>query len=132
MTVSQLKKTTFLILSGFIILGLVLILNNLQSAKNVKSYSSISESGVQVIEVFAKNGYSPSIIEAKSNVATILRIKTENTYDCSAVLSIPKLNYSKFLPSSGKSDVQILPQQPGTEIVASCSMGMYGFKIDFV
>lgn len=126
------NKILFLISSGSLILLLSISLVAIQNTKNTKAYSSISDNGVQVIEVFAKNGYSPSKIEAKANVATILRIKTDNTYDCSAVLSIPKLSYSKFLPTSGNSDVQILPQKEGTEITASCSMGMYGFSINFV
>jgi plastocyanin domain-containing protein len=86
----------------------------------------------QVIKVFAKNGYSPSKITAKADTETIIRIETNNTYDCSAALVIPSIKYSKFLPTSGTTDIQLLPQKAGTEIQASCSMGMYGFTIEFV
>lgn len=131
MNKETLKKTSFLIVSLLVIGGLFFVLKNIQNG-NSETGEAIVQDGVQVVNVFAKNGYSPSIITAKADTPTILRISTNNTYDCSAALNIPALSYSKFLPTSGSSDVQILPQKAGTEILGSCSMGMYGFKIVFV
>jgi plastocyanin domain-containing protein len=53
--------------------------------------------GKQVIEILARGGYSPRKTVAKAGVPTILRVKTQNTYDCSSALVIPALNYRKFL-----------------------------------
>lgn len=132
MNKSQLQKIGFLAVSSIVILSLFLVLHGLQSAKNTSAEAEIREGGAQVIEIFAKNGYTPTTIQAKADTPTILRIQTENTYDCSAALIIPDLNYEKFLQPTATSDVQILPQKAGTEILGSCSMGMYGFKINFV
>jgi plastocyanin domain-containing protein len=128
----NLKSSIFILVAIIVIVGLVFVLNSLQGSKKTSAEAVLGEDGVQVITVTAKNGYTPGIINAKSDTPTILRIKTENTFDCSAAISIPELNYSKFLPPSANSDVQILPQKPGSKIVASCSMGMYGFEINFV
>jgi plastocyanin domain-containing protein len=113
---------------------LVLVAGFLVLSDNSSSATAIaSEDGkFQIIEVTAKNGYSPRVTEAKSNTATILRVKTSNTLDCSGSLFIPDLKYQEFLPTSGETDIQILPQKAGTTISASCSMGMYGFEIRFV
>jgi|SRR5690606_17220201 len=131
MTKSQLQKYIFLFTSVIIIGILFSVLHGIQSSKNTSAEAHI-ENGTQVIEIFAKNGYSPTKIQAKSNLLTILRIKTENTYDCSASLTIPDIKYSKFLQPTASTDVQLLPQTAGTKIRGSCSMGMYGFEIIFV
>lgn len=131
MNKETLKKLSFLVVSLFVIGGMFIVLKGIQTS-NSETGEAVITDGVQVVNVFAKNGYSPAVITAKADTPTILRISTNNTYDCSAALNIPALSYSKFLPTSGSSDVQILPQKPGTEILGSCSMGMYGFKIVFV
>ncbi len=86
----------------------------------------------QIVEVFAKNGYTPSITEAKAGVPTILKVVTKNTLDCSAALFIPSIKYQKYLPMTGETEIQLLPQKSGTTVTASCSMGMFGFEIRFV
>lgn len=86
----------------------------------------------QVAEVFAKNGYSPTKIQANANVPTILKIKTENTLDCSGSVVIPELDFQEFLPVTGITEIQILPQESGETIAASCTAGQYGFEIRFV
>lgn len=125
------KKLRFLL--GFLVLAVTLtfVLISLKSSNAVEGEAE-NINGQQVINVVAKNGYSPSKIVAKADIPSIIRIQTNNTYDCSAALVIPAINYSKFLPPSGTTDVQLLPQRAGTEILASCSMGMYGFTIEFV
>lgn len=115
-------------------LVLVLIAGFVVISKNSETTLSkaVTESGFQIVEVTAKNGYSPKITEAKANTPTILRMITKNTLDCSASLFVPDLKYQEFLPTSGETDIQILPQAAGTTISGSCSMGMYGFEIRFV
>ncbi len=96
------------------------------SANNVKN-----EDGKQIIEVSAKGGYAPSMTTAKANVPTILRIQTSATFDCSSALRIPTLNYSKNLPPTGTTDIEVPAQVAGTTLEALCSMGMYGFSVAF-
>ena len=87
--------------------------------------------GRQIIAIFAKGGYSPRIVEAKAGVPTVLRIKTDGTFDCSASLVIPALSYRNFLPSSGIVEIAIPADLAGSEMRGFCSMGMYGFRINF-
>lgn len=87
--------------------------------------------GKQVIEILARGGYSPRKTVAKAGVPTILRVKTENTYDCSSSLVIPALNYRKFLSASDTAEVEIPPQKAGDAIKGVCGMGMYSFNIEF-
>ncbi len=87
--------------------------------------------GKQLIEVSAKGGYSPRVISAKAGVPTILRMKTNGTFDCSASVVIPKLSYQKFLQPSGTEDLAITPEQAQGTMQGLCSMGMYNFQIKF-
>ena len=88
--------------------------------------------GKQVIEVLAKNGFSPNFVTAKANLPVVLKVKTENTFDCSAVMSIPKLGIRESLPPTGYTSIQIPAQESGTTLDATCSMGMFHMKINFI
>ena len=88
------------------------------------------ENGKQIVEVSAKAGYLPKKTIAKIGVPTVLRLKTDGTFDCSSALRIPSMGINKHLPASGTTDIDI-----GTPQVASitgvCVMGMYSFRVDF-
>lgn len=87
--------------------------------------------GTQIIEISAKGGYAPRLTSAKAGVATILRIKTNATFDCSSALRIPAIGYSKTLPATGTTDIPLPAQTAGSTLKALCSMGMYNFSISF-
>ncbi len=97
------------------------------SAQNV----TINAEGRQIIDLTAKGGYKPNRTVAKAGVATTLKVHTKGTFDCSSALVIPSLNVQTALAPSGVKEVEIPPQEPGTTIEGSCSMGMYGFAIAF-
>ncbi len=86
--------------------------------------------GKQIVEVSVQGGYRPRKSIAKAGVPTVLRFVTNNTYDCSSSVRIPSMGYSAFLPSTGKTDVDLGVQQAGV-LRGSCGMGMYTFEIDF-
>ena len=86
--------------------------------------------GKQIVEISVQGGYRPRKSTAKAGVPTVLRFVTNNTYDCSAAVRIPSMGYSAFLPSTGKTDVDLGVQQAGV-LRGSCGMGMYTFEIDF-
>jgi plastocyanin domain-containing protein len=94
--------------------------------------SVINQENKQIIELIAKGGYFPATIQASANKATILRIKTNNTFDCSSALTIPSLGINKRLPQTGSTDIEIEPRNAGTQIDGTCSMGMYYFSIKFI
>jgi len=91
----------------------------------------VMENDKQVIEIKAKGGYSPSLSIAKANVPTILRVTTNSSFDCSSALRIPAIGYSKNLPPTGTTDIELPTQAAGTTLKALCSMGMYNFSIQF-
>jgi hypothetical protein len=87
--------------------------------------------GKQIIDITARVGYSPRVVVAKAGVPTILRMTTDNTYDCSASLAIPKISYREFLPSSGVVEIPISAEQAQGTLDGLCAMGMYNFQIRF-
>lgn len=100
--------------------------------KEIAATSAVSfVDGKQIIDLSAKEGYSPRIISAKAGVPTVLRVSTDRTFDCSASLVIPKLSYQKLLQSSGVEEITISADQAQGNLQGLCSMGMYGFQIQF-
>jgi plastocyanin domain-containing protein len=87
--------------------------------------------GKQLIEVAVKEGYHPKAVTAKAGVPTVLKMKTDGTYDCSIVFVIPELKMRTQLPPSGMTDVEIPAQKTGTDLMAVCGMGMYSLEIKF-
>ncbi|MBU1039068.1 hypothetical protein KKC17_02460 [Patescibacteria group bacterium] len=89
------------------------------------------EDGVQYINITAKGGYYPRSLLATANQPTVLRIKTNNTFDCSTALTIPKLNYQKFLSPSAVEEINLTATQAQGTLRGVCSMGMYSFAVKF-
>jgi len=89
-------------------------------------------SGAHLITINAKNsGYSPSQLIAPAGKTIDLTIVTDNTRSCSRAFEIPALGYSVLLPQTGEEKVEIPPQQSGTQLRFTCSMGMYTGVIVF-
>lgn len=124
---------------GFIVI-IVLILATLGffflsrqgSNSNVAGESVVQQDNTQIIEIGVKGGYTPSNINAKAGVKTILKFKTNNTYDCSSSIYIPKLGLREFLPPIGEKVYTIEVEQASGKLNGSCSMGHYTFTINFV
>lgn len=87
--------------------------------------------GKQIVNIRAKGGYSPIVSAVRANTETILRIETNNTFDCSSAVTIPALNYRANLPMSGIAEIFIPPQNSGTILQGLCAMGMYKFQLRF-
>lgn len=86
----------------------------------------------QIINIEARGGYFPRVTTAKANLPTVIKVSTNNTFDCSSALIIPSLNFRKNLPPVGVTEIEVSPQQAGTKIQGLCSMGMYRFDINFI
>lgn len=86
----------------------------------------------QVIEIDAKGGYSPKLTTAKAGVPTVLRIKTNGTYDCSSAIAIPSIGFRKNLDATGVTEVNVPIQMAQGTLEGVCSMGMYGFSVRFL
>ena len=87
--------------------------------------------GVQFVDIKAKGGYFPRLTYAQSGIPTILRIETNNTFDCSSALVIPSLKYRANLEPSGVTEIELPPQKAGSSQKGLCSMGMYGLEVRF-
>jgi plastocyanin domain-containing protein len=131
------KNTMTMIVVGFIVVvvgifGFIALGSSNNSADSNSNGTSVVQSGdSQIVELTAKGGYSPSTVTASADKPTILRVKTNNTFDCSSSLNIPSLGIRKNLPSSGETDIEIAAQKSGTTIKGTCGMGMYNFSIKF-
>ena len=87
--------------------------------------------GKQIVDISAKGGYFPRVVLAKAGMPTVLRVSTRGTFDCSASLVIPKLQYQKFLQPTGTEEIPISPEQAQGAMQGLCGMGMYNFQIKF-
>ncbi len=87
--------------------------------------------GKQTISINAKGGYFPRVTTAKAGLPTVIKVNTKGTFDCSSALVIPSIGYRGNLPPSGETTVDLPPQEAGTTINGLCSMGMYGFSVNF-
>lgn len=86
----------------------------------------------QVIEIDAKGGYSPKLTTAKAGVPTVLRLKTNGTYDCSSAVTIPSIGFRKNLDATGVTEVEVPAHIAQGTLEGVCSMGMYNFSVRFM
>lgn len=102
-----------------------------QVAGITSSNVTFDATGTQIITVAVKNGYEPRVINAMPGVPTIIRMNSQKTYGCERAFTLPTLGIVKNLPANGATDISIEPQEPGTSLLGSCTMGMYTFTINF-
>jgi plastocyanin domain-containing protein len=121
-----------LIIAVAIISGAVLLAKsgNSDNPQNVPNAAVISD-GKQVIEIYAKGGYSPRVTIAKAGVPTLIKVNTRGTFDCSSALVIPDIGYRTNLPPSGITEIEVPAQKSGSILQGLCAMGMYSFQIHF-
>ena len=136
------KPTVISIIVAVLILsGVVYITSNMSSSlsgkttakthvpeENIHNVSIVG--GKQIIEINTKGGYFPKLSTAKAGMPTILRFKTNGTFDCSSSVRIPSMNISKILPNTATTDIDVGTQKLGT-LLGTCGMGMFKFVVDF-
>jgi plastocyanin domain-containing protein len=135
------NKKGFLIIFGTVVVVILIIIFSKQGPKTVTYGEAAStqttspnvstENDKQIIEIVAKGGYTPRSTIAKANVPTIIRVKTNNTFDCSSTLRIPAINYSKNLEPTATDDIELPKEPEGATLSGVCGMGMYNFSIQF-
>ncbi len=89
------------------------------------------ENGVQYVDILARGGYTPRLTKAQAGIPTVLRMRTENTFDCSSALVIPALNYSSFLKPADAALITVPVEKAQGTLEGMCSMGMYRFSVVF-
>jgi plastocyanin domain-containing protein len=125
-----------ILIAGVLIVGSVVLTSGPSSSsqdnREKGTANNVSEvAGVQYIDIDVRGGYSPRVTEAKAGLATVLRMKTSGSLDCSIALVIPAVSYRKNLPMTGVTEIDIPPQESGEKMRGLCSMGMYSFTINF-
>jgi plastocyanin domain-containing protein len=101
---------------------------NVSAGGNSSNVSMVD--GKQIIEIEVKGGYRPGKSIAKAGVPTIIRFKTNGTFDCSSSVRIPNLNFSQTLPQTGTTDINVGTSTVGV-LQGTCGMGMYRFEVEF-
>lgn len=89
------------------------------------------EDGVQYVDITAQGGYFPRTTRAKAGVPTVIRMKTENTYDCSSALVIRDLSYEGRLQPTGVEEISVPVEKAQGTLKGMCSMAMYHFEVVF-
>ena len=79
----------------------------------------------------ANNGYFPATLHAPANTALTLALVTDNTTSCARDFVIPALGFYQLLPRSGVTTTALPPQEAGSILRYTCSMGMYTGQIVF-
>lgn len=128
------KPTLFAFIISIVIVGWAFWVVRGEPAgdqESVPSPVAVIEDGTQIIDIAAKGGYSPRVVVAKAGVPTVLRVRTNGTFDCSASIVIPKLSYQKFLQPSAVEEIPISAAQAQGTLQGLCAMGMYNFQIKF-
>lgn len=120
-----------IVVAGVIIGGAFMLANNNSDDRSVANVNNVSiVDGRQIIEITARGGYQPQKSVAKAGVPTIIRFKTNGTFDCSSSVRISSLGIFKGLPQTGSTDIDIGSGKIGI-LQGSCGMGMYPFQIEF-
>jgi len=124
----------FTIESGLALMGSPYAVSNLM--RNGSETSNAGEVVPLAVEgdliLAAKNdGYYPGVLYAKAGVPLLLNVVTNNTTSCSRAFVIPSLGVETILPKTGSVPIEIPPQEAGTVMQFTCSMGMYTGQIVF-
>ncbi|HTK03478.1 MAG TPA: sulfite exporter TauE/SafE family protein [Alphaproteobacteria bacterium] len=85
-----------------------------------------------VVNITITNGgYKADVNTLKIGVPVKLILKTNNVTSCARVFTIPNLNYSKVLPSTGSTEMTFTPTKLG-KLTYTCSMGMYSGQFTII
>ena len=128
------KPTAIAVLVAAVFIGGAIMYSGSSKGSQVEApavHNVSVKDGKQIVEIGVKGGYSPRISTAKADTPTILRMKTNGTFDCSSGVVIPSLGIRQILPATGNTDIQIPAQKADTTLEGVCIMGMYSFQINF-
>jgi len=126
------NKIFSVIIIGLLVVGLGFIVTSGPSTnKGNRSAGNVeTKDEVQHVTINVGGGYTPQISTAVAGVPTKLIMKSNGTFDCSAFLVIPDMNYRATLPRTGETEIDLGTREVGT-LNGLCSMGMYNFTINF-
>jgi uncharacterized protein len=124
----------FSIDTGLTLMGNPYSVSNLVQSRNAASVATLAPlaSMDNNLTLAAKNnGYFPGTLYARAGVPVRLNVVTNKTNSCSRAFVIPALGVETLLPGTGTVPISIPPQEAGTVLRFTCSMGMYTGQIVF-
>ena len=101
-----------------------------QVAQTAHAVATI-EDGVQYVDITARGGYFPRTTRAQAGIPTVIRMKTDNTYDCSLALVVRDLGYQRRLNPTGVEEIEVPVEKAQGTLKGMCSMAMYHFSVVF-
>lgn len=90
-----------------------------------------SRSDTELVLNVIDKGYRPRRLHAPAGVPVTLTLIAEDVYSCSRAFLIPEIDYGVILFVTDEVKVDIPPQEHGTVMPFTCSMGMYTGEIIF-
>ncbi|TSC61753.1 MAG: hypothetical protein G01um101448_328 [Parcubacteria group bacterium Gr01-1014_48] len=120
-----------ILVAGLLIGGTIMFSSGSSNVQAGAAENVTIMNGKQIVEITAKGSYAPRVSLAQANIPTVLKVKTQGTFDCTAALAVPAVAYKAMLPSTGETLIEIPPQKPGSIVQGICGMGMYNFKVRF-
>jgi uncharacterized protein len=98
----------------------------------VLSAANIDNEGVQEVTINVRsNGYTSNTNAIKKGVPVRLTLSSENTQGCAQAFTIPSLNISTIVPTTGTKVIEFTPTESG-RLSYSCSMGMYSGFLEVI
>lgn len=126
------NSTILSIVVSLLLVGGALYFTRPSDSESAPSKGNVAmEDGTQIVRIDARGGYTPRVTDAVAEVPTVLRVFTNNSFDCSIALVVPTLGFRKNLPPSGVIDIPVPPQKAGSSMQGICAMGMYSFTVNF-
>jgi plastocyanin domain-containing protein len=123
------NKAILIVIAGAAVAGLIFF-SGRGSGEEVAANNVRIVDGIQIVEITTKGGYRPRVSQAQAGIPTVIRFKTNGTFDCSIALRIPSENVSMYLPQTGNTDIDVGLPSVGS-LQGMCSMGMYRFSVEF-
>ena len=126
------KGISIAILIAIVLIVIALTLSGGNTNEPENANNVTMEGDQQIINLKARGGYWPKVTTAKADLPTVIKVITNNTFDCSSALVIPSLNWRQNLPPAGATEIKVPAQKAGTKLQGLCAMGMYRFDINFI
>jgi len=90
--------------------------------------ASVTESGVQTVQVTVKGGYSPDVIVVKEGVPVKLDFYRDETASCTDQVIFGDFGIARDLPAFKTTSIEFTPHKTG-EFVFACGMNMVRGKL---
>ena len=93
-----------------------------------RTAASVTEGGMQEIDVTVKGGYSPDVIVVREGLPVRLNFYRDETESCSEQVIFGDFGIARDLPPFKTTSIEFTPHKPG-EFTFTCGMNMLRGKL---